>query len=117
MRLMPALLLSTALTASPALAADITYDGAKQLEDQLNGYLPADLAKAGVIKVRPGTGDYEVNFDAAPILKKFDPTTITISGLKPFLSLVRPLDNGTWNVSQKDNLDIKGTFTANSTLR
>lgn len=114
MRLMPALLLSTALTASPALAADITYDGAKQLEDQLNGYLPADLAKAGVIKVRPGTGDYEVNFDAAPILKKFDPTTITISGLKPFLSLVRPLDDGTWNVSQKDNLDIKGTFTANA---
>lgn len=112
MRLIPALLLSTALVSQPVLAADITHEGAQQLEQKFNSYLPENLAKSGLIKVRPGTTDYVVTFDPTVLLKDVDPKTFSISGLKPFLSLIRPLEDGSWNFSQSADLDVKGKFTA-----
>src|SRR5688572_25264476 len=112
MRLIPALLLSTALVTQPALAAEITHEGARQLEQKFTSYLPDSVAKSGLIKVRPGTADYEVTFDPTVLLKDVDPKTFSISGLKPLLSLIRPLEDGSWNFSQSADLDVKGQFTA-----
>lgn len=112
MRLIPALLLSTALVTQPVLAAEITHEGAQQLEQKFTSYLPANLAKSGLVKVRPGTTDYEVTFDPTVLLKDVDPKTFSISGLKPFLSLIRPLEDGLWNFSQSADLDVNGQFTA-----
>jgi hypothetical protein len=112
MRLIPALLLSTALVAQPLLAADITHEGAQQLEQKFTSYLPEKLAKSGLVRVRPGTTDYEVTFDPTVLLKDVDPKTFSISGLTPFLSLIRPLEDGSWNFSQSADFDVKGQFTA-----
>lgn len=112
MRLLQALLLSTALVTHPVAAAEISYEGAQRIEENLTSYLPEKYINSGLIKVRPGTADYELVFDAAVLLKDVNASELTISGLKPFLSLIRPLEDGTWNVSQSDNLDIKGQFTA-----
>ena len=112
MRLIPALLLSTALVTQPALAAEITHEGARQLEQKFTSYLPDSVAKSGLIKVRPGTANYEVTFDPTVLLKDVDPKTFSISGLKPLLSLIQPLEDGSWNFSQSADLDVKGQFTA-----
>ena len=73
MRLIPALLLSTALVTQSAQAADISHQGAQELEQKFTSYLPENLAKSGLIKVRPGTADYEVTFDPTVLLKDVDP--------------------------------------------
>ncbi|MCV9961311.1 hypothetical protein OIU34_05305 [Pararhizobium sp. BT-229] len=112
MRLAPALLTSVAILTQPAMAAEITHAGAQQLEQKFTSYLPESLAKSGLIKVRPGTTDYELTFDPTVLLKDVDPKTFTISGLKPFLSLIRPMDDGLWHFSQTADLDIKGQFAA-----
>ncbi|WP_275783923.1 hypothetical protein [Pararhizobium gei] len=112
MRLLSALLMSTALAAHPVMAAEISYEGAKQIEEKFTSFLPEKYAKSGLVKVRPGTTDYEIILDPAVFLKDVDASQFSISGLKPFLSLIRPLDDGTWNVSQSDSLDVKGQFTA-----
>lgn len=112
MRLLPALLLSTALVTQSAQAADISHQGAQELEQKFTAYLPEDLAKSGLIKVRPGTTDYELTFDPTVLLKDVDPKTFNISGLKPFLSLIRPMEDGLWHFAQTADLDVKGQFTA-----
>jgi hypothetical protein len=112
MRLIPALLLSTALVTQPVQAADISHQGAQELEQKFTAYLPENLAKAGLIKVRPGTTDYELTFDPTVLLKDIDPKTFSISGLKPFLSLIRPMEDGLWHFSQTADLDVKGQVTA-----
>jgi hypothetical protein len=112
MRLLPALLLSTALATQSVQAADISHQGAQELEQKFTAYLPETLAKAGLIKVRPGTADYELTFDPAVLLKDVDPKTFSMSGLKPFLSLIRPMEDGLWHFSQSADLDVKGQFTA-----
>lgn len=112
MRLIPALLLSTALITQSVQAADISHQGAQELEQKFNSYLPETLAKSGLIKVRPGTADYELTFDPTILLKDVDPKTFNISGLKPLLSLIRPMEDGLWHFSQSADLDVKGQFTA-----
>lgn len=112
MRLIPALLLSTALITQSVQAADISHQGAQELEQKFTAYLPETLAKAGLIKVRPGTTDYELTFDPTVLLKDVDPKTLSISGLKPWISLIRPMEDGLWHFSQSTDLDIKGQFTA-----
>jgi hypothetical protein len=112
MRLFTALLFSTALGANPSGAAEITYQGAKQIEEKIISYLPESLAKPGLVNVRPGTSAYELAVDFSVLLKDVDPKSFTITGLKPFLSAMRPLDNGTWQLSQSDSLDVKGHVTA-----
>ncbi|OBZ93252.1 hypothetical protein ADU59_22600 [Pararhizobium polonicum] len=111
MRLLSALLLSTALVTQSVQAADISHQGAQQLEQKFTSYLPGELAKSGLIKVRPGTEDYEVTFDPTVLLKDIDPKTFSISGLKPFLSLIRPMEDGFWHFAQTADLDVKGQFT------
>ncbi|TDK39015.1 hypothetical protein E2F50_02425 [Rhizobium deserti] len=112
MRLLTALLFSTALGAHPAGAAEITYQGAKQIEEKIISYLPDSIAKPGLLSVRPGTSAYELAVDFSILLKDVDPKTFTIDGLKPFLSAIRPLDDGTWHLSQSDSLEVKGHVTA-----
>ena len=112
MRLLPALLLSTALVTQSVQAADISHQGALELEQKFTAYLPGDLAKSGLIKVRPGTTDYEVTFDPTVLLKDVDPNTFSISGLKPLLSLIKPMEDGLWHFAQTADLDVKGQFTA-----
>ena len=112
MRLLIALLFSTALTTHAARAADITYEGADQLKTKILSYLPKQMGEAGVVDVRPGTDAYELRVDPSVLLKDIDPKTFTISGLKPLLAAIRPLADGTWNYSQSDSLDVKGTFKA-----
>ncbi|CAN7459263.1 hypothetical protein LJR098_004320 [Rhizobium sp. LjRoot98] len=111
MRLIPALLLSTALITQSVQAADISHQGAQELERKFTSFLPETLAKTGLIKVRPGTADYELTFDPTVLLKDIDPKTFSISGLKPLLSLIRPMDDGLWHFSQAADLDVKGQFT------
>ncbi|MBP1861085.1 hypothetical protein [Rhizobium herbae] len=108
MRLLPALLLSTALVTQSVQAADISHQGALELEQKFTAYLPDDLAKSGLIKVRPGTTDYEVTFDPTVLLKDVDPNTFSISGLKPLLSLIRPMEDGLWHFAQTADLDVRG---------
>ncbi|WP_075289723.1 hypothetical protein [Pararhizobium arenae] len=112
MRFMAAALLSVALPLTPALAAEISYEGAMALEKKLTTYLPEKFVKQGLVKVRPATQDYEVIFDPTVFLKDVDPADFTVTGLKPFLSLVRPLEDGLWRFTQDENLDLKGSFTA-----
>ncbi len=107
-----ALFAATALLAHNAMAADIDFKGAEALQKSLTAYLPEDLVKNGLVTVRPGTTAYEVRFDPTVLLRSVDAKTLTISGLKPFLSLVTPLEQGLWKVTQSDRLDINGTFTA-----
>ncbi|KQV38282.1 MULTISPECIES: hypothetical protein [unclassified Rhizobium] len=102
------LLLTTSL--SPAIAADINYEGATALEKKLTTYLPENLVKDGLVKVRPGTEDYEVTFDPTVLLKDVDKAKVSISGLKPFLSLVRPLEDGLWRFVQDADLNVTGSF-------
>lgn len=111
MRFMAVALLSVAVPLSSAIAADITYEGATALEKKLTTYLPEKFVKDGLVKVRPGTEDYEVIFDPTVFLKDVNPADVTITGLKPFLSLVRPLEDGLWRFVQDENLDLKGSFT------
>ena len=102
------LLLTTSL--SPAVAADISYEGASTLEKKLTTYLPENLVKEGLVKVRPSTEDYEVVFDPNALLKGIDTSKFTISGLKPFVSLVRPLNDGLWRFVQDADLNVTGSF-------
>ncbi|HTO32728.1 MAG TPA: hypothetical protein VL202_16335 [Pararhizobium sp.] len=111
MRLLPALLLSTALVTQSAQAAEITHQGAQEIEQNFTKYLPEKLAKSGLIKVRPGTTDYELTFDPTVLLKDVDPKVFTISGLQPWLALIRPMDDGLWQFNQTADLDLKGQFT------
>jgi hypothetical protein len=111
MRLIPALLLSTTLITQSVQAADISHQGAQELEQKFTAYLPENLAKAGLIKVRPGTADYEVTLDPTVLLKDIDPKNFSISGLKPWISLIRPMEDGLWHFSQTADLDVKGQFT------
>lgn len=113
MRVLPVLLLSTTLLSPAAYAADITYDGAKQVEDTLNRSLPTTIAKTGIIKVRPGTTDYDVTVDLPSLLKQFAPASLTVTGLEPFLYLIHPQDDGSWSVSHKGGLDIQASATEN----
>ncbi len=101
---------TTALLAQSAMAADIDFKGAEALQKSLTAYLPEDLVKNGLVTVRPGTTSYEVRFDPAVLLRSVDQKSLTISGLKPFLSLLTPLDQGLWKVTQDEKLDINGTF-------
>ncbi|RWX78633.1 hypothetical protein EPK99_08525 [Neorhizobium lilium] len=112
MRLLIALLFSTALGTHASSAAEITYEGAKQIKEKILSYLPEGFASSGLIEVRPGTSAYDLTVNPAVLLKDIDPKTITVSGLKPLLSALRPLDDGTWQFSQSDSLDVKGSITA-----
>jgi len=107
-----ALFTASALLAPEAMATDIDVKGAKSLQKSLTAYLPEELVKNGLITVRPGASAYEVRFDPAVLLRSVDDKALTISGLKPLLSLVTPLEQGLWNVTQSENLDISGTFKA-----
>jgi hypothetical protein len=112
MRLLTVLLFSTALTATAADAADITYEGAQQIREKLLSYLPEQMAKPGLLDVRPGTSAYELKVDPTVLLKDVDPKTFTISGLKPLLSTILPLGDGTWKYEQSDSFDVKGSVKA-----
>ncbi|MDQ0321233.1 hypothetical protein QO002_003371 [Pararhizobium capsulatum DSM 1112] len=111
MRSLAAALVLLAVPLQPAIAADISYEGATALEKKLTTYIPENFVKDGLIKVRPGTTDYEVIFDPNVLLKDINPVDVTVTGLKPLLSLVRPLEDGLWSFAQDADLDVKGTFT------
>ena len=112
MRLRATLLagLSLIALASPVQAADVSASGAEAMQQALTRYLPKDLVDAGLVTVRAATSFYELRLDPSALFADADPQSVSISGLKPFVHYVRPLDGGLYSVESSENLDIRGTF-------
>ncbi len=130
------LLLST--VSVPALAGDVSQQGADEIKNTLTKYLPKDMVDTGFLTVRPaGTvngavtppvpGDvivppsgsdqnqaagnrYELIIDVEPLLAKFKQQEFSISGLKPFINYLTPLDDGLWRIESNQNLDVTAQF-------
>jgi len=106
----PMLLLSAALAQSQAYAADVTPKGAKELKHQILSNLPDSMAKnSGAITVRPRQNAYELRIDAIALFGlealKFTKTM----GIKPIVSLLRPLEGGLWQFDQAGGIDVQGS--------
>ncbi|APO75522.1 hypothetical protein AM571_CH02717 [Rhizobium etli 8C-3] len=93
-------------------AAGIDQDGANAIRDNLNSLLPEDIAKSGVVAVNPAGARYEITYDLAKLLSKFNPADLAINGLKPISMFATPRDDGLWNVEGDSSLNVSGHFKA-----
>lgn len=95
-----------AAVAGATQAADVSEQGAKDLFGNLTYFLPDDIAKSGVIAVKPVSSHYEVTYDLRALLDKLNVSGFDISGLKPLTMLATPQDNGFWNVEGNNTFDV-----------
>ncbi|NEI71427.1 hypothetical protein GR212_17755 [Rhizobium lusitanum] len=89
-----------------AQAADVSEQGAKDLYGNLTYFLPDDIAKSGVISVKPVSGHYEVTYDLQKLLETLNASGFDISGLKPLTMLATPLDGGLWDIEGNNAFDV-----------
>ncbi|PDT09498.1 MULTISPECIES: hypothetical protein [unclassified Rhizobium] len=110
----PKLVTATSLLAlclvTTAQGVEINQNGANTLRDNLTKLLPEDLAKSGLIAVKPAGTRYEVIYDLAKLLSKADPSKFAIKGLTPFSTFVTPLDSGLWNIEGDNKFEVSGHF-------
>jgi len=104
-------LLALGVIASPALAADATPEGAKQLQDQLARYLTPAAFESGVMTVTPQGGAYALKIDMSMISQaaaaKGDAFTF-----EPYTYLITPKDDGTYDVSSNSPLSLSAKSNA-----
>jgi hypothetical protein len=93
-------------------AAEVTPGGAQDMQRALTRYLPDDLVQAGLLTVRAATSFYELRFDPTVLLAKADKDAVSVTGIKPMTSYLRPMEGGLYRVENSDSLDIKGTIKA-----
>ncbi|KRB50850.1 hypothetical protein ASE04_13090 [Rhizobium sp. Root708] len=99
--------------AEPALAADITQQGADNLKRDLTRLLPKDAQKNGSINVNPAGERYEIIYDLDKMLKTFGSHTgLSVSGLTPWSMFATPEDGGLWKLEGDNSLDVSGTIKA-----
>ena len=102
---------STMLAASFAglvEAAEITEQGARNLQAELTRFLPDWLAKSGFIAVTPDGTRYAIVYQFAKLLEGVDSKVLTVDGLQPMKMFAAPLDGGLWKVEGNDSIDISG---------
>ncbi len=92
--------------AGASRAADVNEQGAKNLLGNLTYFMPKDMAKSGIIAVKPVNGRYEVTYDLKKFLDKLNVTGFVITGLKPLTALATPQDNGLWNIEGSNAIDV-----------
>lgn len=91
-------------------AQEVSVSEAANIQKRLTHYLPKDLVDAGMVTVRAATSFYELRFDPAPLLAKAKDGALNVEGLKPMVSHLRPMPEGTYRIESNDSLDIKGTI-------
>jgi len=103
--LLGASMLAFAAVASPALAADATPEGAKQLQDQLARYLTPQVFESGVMTITPQGGAYALKIDMAPLSAMASAQGNNFS-FEPYTYLITPKDDGTYDVSSTSSFSI-----------
>ena len=99
------------VSASPALAQQVSPAEAEGIKQRLTRYLPQEMIDAGLVTVKAATSFYELRFDPAVLLDKARSGAVAIEGLKPVTAYLRPLPEGTYRIEANENLDIKGSVT------
>ena len=97
------------VSASPALAQQVSPAEAEGIQQRLTRYLPQEMIDAGLVTVRAATSFYELRFDPAVFLDKAKSGAVAIEGLKPMTAYLRPLPEGTYRIEANESLDIKGS--------
>ena len=92
--------------AGTSQAADVNEQGAKDLLSNLTHFMPDDLAKSGVVTVKPADGRYEVTYDLKKFLDKLNVSDFVITGLKPLTAFATPQDKGLWNIEGNNAIDV-----------
>lgn len=80
-------------------AADISEEGAKDIETRLSRYLPRELVDAGLIEIAPSKDRYTFIIDPQPLIGRLQRTDLLIKGVKPFLHSLIPRDDGLWGIA------------------
>lgn len=96
-----------ALMSGAAHASDITPEQAKQIESSLTSVLPKGMIPKGSITVRAEGDAYIVTVNPMELFSLANNKNVTVSGLTPWVYLLRPTDNGLWQLDQQADLDIK----------
>ncbi|WPE20875.1 hypothetical protein ShzoTeo12_20690 [Shinella zoogloeoides] len=96
------------VSASPALAQEISPSEAESIQQRLTRYLPQDMIDAGLITVKAATSFYELRFDPKVLLDKTKSGMVKLEGLKPMTAYLRPSADGTYRIEANDSFDIKG---------
>lgn len=96
------------VSASPALAQEISPSEAESIQQRLTRYLPQDMIDAGLIAVKAATSFYELRFDPKVLLDKTKSGMVKLEGLKPMTAYLRPSADGTYRIEANDSFDIKG---------
>lgn len=96
------------VSASPALAQEISPSEAESIQQRLTRYLPQDMIDAGLITVKAATSFYELRFDPKVLLDKTKGGMVKLEGLKPMTAYLRPSADGTYRIEANDSFDIKG---------
>lgn len=96
------------VSASPALAQEISPSEAESIQQRLTRYLPQDMIDAGLITVKAATSFYELRFDPKVLLDKTKGGMVKLEGLKPMTAYLRPSADGTYHIEANDSFDIKG---------
>lgn len=96
-----------ALMSGAAHASDITPEQAKQIETSITSSLPKGMIPDGSISVRAQGDAYIVTVNPMELFSLAKNKNITVSGLTPWVYLLRPTDNGLWQLEQQADLNIK----------
>lgn len=103
--LLGASMLAFAVVASPALAADATPEGAKQLQDQLARYLTPQVFDSGVMTITPQGGAYALKVDMSPLSAMASAQGNSFS-FEPYTYLITPKSDGTYDVSSTSSFSM-----------
>lgn len=101
-------LLATALTAStvlatPAFAANISEQGAHDIETSLSRYIGEKAAKA--VSVSPDGDRYKMTVDYATLVNTFGKLGLTLTKAPIFTQFITPLEDGLWKLESDQGFE------------
>lgn len=97
------------VSASPALAQQVSPAEAEGIQQRLTRYLPKEMVDAGLVTVKAASSFYELRFDPAALLDKAKTGMVKIEGLKPMTAYLRPTPEGTYRIESNETVDVKGS--------
>ncbi|MGF9563773.1 hypothetical protein [Neorhizobium sp. JUb45] len=98
-----AVAIAAAMFHQPVQAADVSEQGAKELQGSLTKMMPEKLVEKGVVAVTPQSDKYQILFDLPKLIGVYDNPLFSLKQITPMTLFATPADGGLWQVEGEND--------------
>lgn len=104
-----AVAIAAAMSHHAAVAAEVSEQGAKQLQGSLTKMLPPKVVEGGVVAVTPQSDKYQILFDLPKLIGLYDTPNFSLKQITPMTLFAKPADGGLWRVEGTNDFAVSTT--------